>query len=94
MAYRFKGRATGQDPTGYAYANWASGQDIEIIADTREDANAKVPTILGKHPSWGNWKQHGWVWRWSSIEEIQEVDWRVQYPEFAEWLEGKAESND
>lgn len=89
MTFKFTGKATGQDPTGYVYVSWDNAQDIVVLADTRDEATEKAYAMLGRHPRWASGRSSGWLIRWSNIEEQPVVDWRSQYPEFAAWLDNK-----
>lgn len=74
-AYRFKGMATGADPTGYYYPRWDLAQDISVVAATKAEATRKALTLLGAHPRFGvngfgdRRDTPGWAIRWTSIEE-------------------------
>ena len=36
--YRFKGRATGRDTTGYYYARWSDATSVSVLAETKAEA--------------------------------------------------------
>lgn len=73
--YRFKGRATGQDPEGYYWTNWGAAQSVSVLASTKAEATRKALTLLGLHPrhgrkGFGNRREiHGWAIKWDSIAE-------------------------
>lgn len=49
--YRFKGRATGEDPTGYYHPRWDRAVPVSVLATTRAEATSKAFAMLGTHPS-------------------------------------------
>lgn len=73
--YRFKGRAVGQDPTGYFYPRWDLAQPISVLASTRQEATNKAFALLGTHPRFGvsgfgdRRDTPGWGLKWDRIEE-------------------------
>lgn len=67
--YRFKGRATGSDSTGYYYPRWDLAQRFSVIAETKADAEAKALQMLGSHPQFGRWAIH-----WDAIKEVKQDD--------------------
>lgn len=73
--FRFKGRATGQDPEGYYYPRWDQATPVSVLAQTRAEANMKAFALLGTHPRHGRsgFGDHrdtsGWALKWDSIEE-------------------------
>lgn len=73
--YRFRGRATGQDPTGYYHPRWDRSTPVSVVANTREDATRKAFTLLGTHPRFGvagfgdRRDTPGWALVWDSIDE-------------------------
>lgn len=75
MAFRFQGRAVGQDPEGYYYPRWDIATPISVVADTRQEATAKAFEMLGVHPRFGREgnsarpASSGWALVWDSIEE-------------------------
>jgi hypothetical protein len=58
--YRFHGRATGQDPTGYYHPRWDLAQEISVFAETKNEATAKALQMLGDHPRFGDRRHCGW----------------------------------
>lgn len=73
--FRFRGRATGVDPTGYYYPRWDKAQPISVLATTKSVATQKALAMLGTHPRFGtsgfgdHRDNHGWGIKWDSIEE-------------------------
>lgn len=65
MSYRFKGRAALADDTGYYYTRWDRATDVEVVAETKQEANKKAFALLG--PS----NRNGWSWniKWETINE-------------------------
>lgn len=70
--FRFHGRATGSDPTGYVYRDWSNAQKVSVLAQTKQDATGKALKMLGTHPRWGNFRDHGWALIWDSMDEVIE----------------------
>lgn len=70
MTYRFKGRATGCDPTGYYYPRWDRAQPVSVLAQTKKEATSKALRMLGDHPRFGNRSSYGWAIKWDEIEEV------------------------
>lgn len=68
-SYRFKGRATGSDPTGYYYPRWDKARKISVVAETKKQASEKACRMLGDHPRFGTSTHYGWAIIWDSIEE-------------------------
>lgn len=67
--YRFHGRATGADPTGYYNPLWDRAQPISIIAKTKQEVTTKAIEMLGTHPRFGNRHYYGWAIKWDRIDE-------------------------
>ena len=67
--YRFHGRATGQDPSGYYYPRWDLAQKISVLAATKSEATEKALTMLGTHPRFGGYRSPGWTIIWDRIDE-------------------------
>lgn len=69
--YRFKGRATGEDPQGYYFPNWSPSRitPVSVIAETKAEALTKALTMLGTHPRFGNTHYWGWAIKFDSIDE-------------------------
>lgn len=69
--FRFKGRATGSDPTGYYYPRWDRATPISVVAATKSEATAKAWPMLGTHPRFGSWRtpNSGWSLIWDTIDE-------------------------
>lgn len=70
--FRFHGRATGSDPTGYVYRNWSKALEVSVLAETKQEATDKALKMLGAHPRWGNFRDHGWALIWDSMDEESE----------------------
>lgn len=76
--YRFTGRATGKDPTGYYFPRWDQAQPISVLAETKAEANRKALALLGTHPRFGvsGFRDHrdvsGWALTWDSIDEASD----------------------
>ena len=76
--YRFKGRATGADPTGYYHPRWDKAVPISVLAATQPDATRKALELLGTHARFGNHVYYGWALIWDSIEEEQPTPTRKE----------------
>lgn len=76
--YRFNGRATGSDPTGYFYPRWDLAQSVSILARSGEEAVEKAVNMLGTHNRFGvsgfgdRRDTPGWAIRWDSVDEVLE----------------------
>lgn len=68
--FRFKGRATGNDPTGYYYPRWDRAKEISVVAHDRSEAFTKAFVMLGDHPRFGNRTHYGWTIVWDSVDEV------------------------
>jgi hypothetical protein len=73
--FRFKGRATGSDPTGYYYPRWDRAQPISVLAETKAEATQKAFVMLGTHPRHGSWRtpNSGWAIIWDSMDEEKKL---------------------
>ena len=67
--YRFKGRATGRDTTGYYYARWSDATSVSVLAETKAEAVTKALHMLGRHPRFGSHSNQGWAIIWDAIDE-------------------------
>ena len=67
--FRFKGRATGSDPSGYYYPRWDHAQKVSVVATTKDEANNKAWAMLGRHPRHGSFRSTGWAIIWDKIDE-------------------------
>jgi hypothetical protein len=70
--FRFKGRATGSDPTGYYYERWDRAMPISVLAETKTEASQKAFAMLGVHGRFGSYggkAGSGWAVIWDSMDE-------------------------
>lgn len=73
--FRFVGRATGADPTGYYHPRWDRAQRVSVLAANRGEATRKAFAMFGTHPRFGvsgfgdRRDTPGWSLIWDSIDE-------------------------
>ena len=79
VVFRFKGRATGSDPTGYYHPRWDLAQHVSVLEATQDEVDTKARAMLGTHHRFGSEYRgiSGWGIILDSADEVVTSDDRA-----------------